>query len=135
MPKLYKKQKLCGKIAIEALFAKDSPDVSACLAFPLRAAWRPNGKRLCDAPLQFMISVPKRRLRHAVDRVKMRRRIREAFRLCQNEYPLPDGSRLDVAFVYIDNSLQPYAKVERAMHKLMAAIAGADARPHDEKSC
>lgn len=133
MPRLYKKQKLCSKIAIEALFAKSGPDVVSCLAFPLRAAWRPNPSRSSDAPIQFMISVPKRRLRHAVDRVKMRRRIREAFRLSHQLYPLPEDARIDVAFVYIDNSLQPYAKVERAMHKLLAAMSGADPLPDNEK--
>lgn len=125
MLRLYKKQKLCSKTAIEALFEKNSPDAAACLAFPLRAVWKANPSRRSDAPVQFLISVPKRRLRHAVDRVKMRRRIREAFRLCQHIYPLPAGCRVDLAFVYIDNSLQPYAKVEKAMHKVLQAVAGA----------
>lgn len=132
MLRLYKKEKLCSKIAIEALFAKNSPDVASCLAFPLRAAWRPNPSRASDAPIQFMISVPKRRLRHAVDRVKMRRRIREAFRLCHQLYPLPQGCRVDLALVYVDNSLQPYAKVEKAMHKVLEAIAGAHQHADNE---
>ena len=120
--RLYKKQKLCSTLAIDALFGKSADSYSA-LAYPIRAAFRANPKRSSDAPLQFLISVPKKRLRHAVDRVKMRRRIREAFRLHQHLCVMQPGSRIDVAFVYVASDLQPYAKVERAMLKLLNAIA------------
>ncbi len=57
-------------------------------------------------PIQFMITVPKKKRRHAVDRVLMRRRIREAFRLLW--HPLRDiikqdpGIRtLSLAIVYM----------------------------------
>ena len=72
--RLYKKQRLCSPTAIEALFAR-TPDCSGALAYPLRAVWRPDPGRRSDSPLAFVIVVPKRRLRHAVDRVRMRRLI------------------------------------------------------------
>lgn len=121
MLRLYKKEKLCSTLAIEALFGRGA-DVMSCLAFPLRAVWRPNPGRRSDAPMQFLISVPKRRLRHAVDRVQMRRRVREAYRLAHQDITLPDGTRLDVAFVYVSNQLEPYDKVARAMHKILTQI-------------
>lgn len=70
-----------------------------------------------------MISVPKKRLRHAVDRVTMRRRIREAYRLLRDAHPMPEGARFDVAFIYVDSSLQPYSKVASAMEKMLSRIA------------
>lgn len=121
MLRLYKKQKLCSPTAIAQLFVRGG-DTSSALAHPLRAVWRQDPGRRSDAPAQFLISVPKKRLRHAVDRVAMRRRIREAYRLLHQEYPLPDGARLDIAFVYVANSLEPYARVEKAMRRLLAAI-------------
>lgn len=124
MLRLYKKQKLCSAVAIDALFGKGA-DICSCLAFPLRAVWRENAGRKSDAQLQFMISVPKKRLRHAVDRVKMRRRIREAFRLHHQQYPLPEGHRVDVIFVYVNSGLLPYAKVERAMIKILSQLTSA----------
>lgn len=84
--------------------------------------WADRGTRQGDAPLQFLISVPKKKLRHAVDRVKMRRRIREAFRLHRHEYALPEGTRADIVFVYLASDLVDYGKVERAMCRLLEAV-------------
>ena len=59
-------------------------------------------------PVQFMITVPKKKRKHAVDRVLMRRRIREAFRL--QWHPLrkliredPAIRTLSLAIVYMDS--------------------------------
>lgn len=119
---LYKKEKLCSVVAIEQLFGRGGADFSR-LAYPLRAVARNNPRRHSDAPMAFLISVPKKRLRHAVDRVLMRRRIREAFRLNRPEFPLPPGIRLDLAFVYISDSPAPYPAVVRAMRRILAALA------------
>ena len=93
---LYKKEKLCSVVAIEQLFGRGGADFSR-LAYPLRAVARNNPRRKSDAPVAFLISVPKKRLRHAVDRVRMRRLIREAYRLQKGAYPVAPGLRLDLA--------------------------------------
>ncbi len=93
---------------------------------------RPNPGRSSDAPVAFLISVPKKRLHHAVERVTMRRRIREAYRLNHLSYALPEASRLDVAFVYVADRLCPYAGIERAMKKLLEALSDNYSRAHDE---
>lgn len=116
--RLYKKQKLCSTTAIDMLFAPGQGSKGA-LAYPLRALWRNNSSRRCDAPVQMLISVPKKRLRHAVDRVKMRRRVREAFRLNHQDFTPQPGTRLDMAFVYVGNGLEPYALVEQAVRRLL----------------
>lgn len=127
--RLYKKDKLCSVIAIDRLFAAGvrgrdgAPGVHTALAYPLRMVWTVNMQRHCDAPLQFLISVPKKRLRHAVDRVLMRRRTREAFRLNRHNYPLVDGIRVDVAFIYVGNGIEPYTVVDAAMQRLLARLA------------
>lgn len=120
--RLYKKQRLCSPTAIEALFAR-TPECYGALTYPLRAVWRHNPERRSDAPAAFVIVVPKRRLRHAVDRVLMRRRIREAYRLHQHDLDLPQGLRLDLGFVYVGNSIEPYATIERAMLRLLEKIS------------
>lgn len=120
--RLYKKQRLCSPTAIEALFAPGSR-ADAALYYPLRAVWRDNPGRRSDAPLAFVIMVPKRRLRHAVDRVLMRRRIREAFRLLRHDCTLPPGTRRDVAFVYVANAPADFDRVARAMTHLLADIS------------
>ena len=119
--RLYKKEKLCSTVAVEQLFMRGS-DTTGALDYPLRAVWRPNPRRHSDAPVAFLISVPKKRLRHAVDRVAMRRRIREADRLQRHLYPMPPGTRFDLAFVYVADRLMPYTAVHAAMGKLLARM-------------
>ncbi|MDE6288762.1 MAG: ribonuclease P protein component [Muribaculaceae bacterium] len=120
--RLYKKEKLCSAVAIDSLFSRGSGAFSA-LSYPVRAVWRKDDKRRSDAPIAFVISVPKKRLRHAVDRVTMRRRIREAYRLCRPSHPLPADTRLDVAFIYVADRLTPYSDVNRAVNRIMERIA------------
>jgi len=123
--RLYKKEKLCSVVAIEQLFGRGGAELSR-LAYPLRMVARTNLRRSSDAPVAFLISVPKKRLRHAVDRVLMRRRIREAYRL--NRAQTLDAMaaaacRVDLAFIYVADRLSDYRDVERAMRRLMQALA------------
>lgn len=117
--RLYKKEKLCSETAIASLFNHETTDTRRALAFPLRAVWRVNEQRHADCP-QFLVMVPKRRVRHAVDRVTMRRRIREAYRL--NRRLIPADLRLDIAFVYVADRPLPYADISRAMMRLLTKI-------------
>ena len=117
--RLYKKEKLCSATAIDALFAPGSGALRA-MAFPVRDVWRENGSRHADCP-QFLIMVPKKRLRHAVDRVTMRRRIREAYRL--NRHLFPSDRRVDIAFIYVASELRPYSDVERGVTRVLRQIS------------
>lgn len=118
---LYKKEKLCSVVAIDQLFGNGGAEFSR-LAYPLRAIARNNVRRSSDAPVAFLISVPKKRLRHAVDRVTMRRRIREAYRLSSLRQRTPGALRLDVAFVYVADKPLPYSAVERAMRRILEGL-------------
>lgn len=120
---LNKSEKLCSQTAIDALFASRTAAKGA-LAYPLRlvAMERTTPRRPGAARVQFLISVPKKRLRHAVDRVLMRRRIREAYRLHRNLIPDEPGRNLDVAFIYIGSTLTSYARIERAMSRLLSGL-------------
>ena len=119
---LYKKEKLCSVVAIEQLFGRGGADFFF-LVYPLRAVARNNPRRKSDAPVAFLISVPKKRLRHAVDRVRMRRLIREAYRLQKGAYPVAPGLRLDLAFVYVADSLKSYASVAEAMRRILSSLS------------
>ncbi len=117
--KLHKSEKLCSSTAIDALFARKG---KGALAFPVRMVVA-KGERSHGAQVQFLISVPKKRLRHAVDRVTMRRRIRESFRLNRHLLPeLPEGMTVNVAFIYVASQLVPYHKVEKAICRLLPQI-------------
>lgn len=124
--RLYKREKLCSDTAIDKLFAAGRANkgvagelVNSAVAYPWRAMWTVNESRRADNP-QFLISVPKKRLRHAVDRVQMRRRCREAYRLNRNLLDME--TRLDIAFIYIADGLSAYDRTERSMRKLLSRI-------------
>jgi len=130
--RLYKKEKLCSTIAIEQLFMRGGEGVKAALAYPLRAVWRQNGRRSSDAPMAFVISIPKKRLRHAVDRVKMRRRVREAYRLARPDFQMPENTRIDLAFIYVSDKLCSYGAIDRAVRKLMGIMRDEQCSVDDE---
>lgn len=126
--RLYKKEKLCSKTAIDNLFspAKDCAGENV-MAYPWRAVWRHRSfedKRPECA--QFLITVPKRRLRHAVDRVRMRRIMREAYRL--NRQLLPPDRALDIAFIYVASKITSFDDSVKSIRKIFSRIS-------TEKTC
>lgn len=118
--RLYKKEKLCSKNAIDMLFARREGNV--CTSFPMRAVWRINNKRE-NKNVQFLVSIPKKRFKHAVDRVKLRRQVRESYRLNRHYLPLEENTAIDIAFIYIGSSIEKYEEIERAIIKLLQKIS------------
>ncbi len=118
--RLYKREKLCSETAIDLLFSRQGGG-QAALLYPLRAVWRHNDKRGGGA--QFLISVPKKRLRHAVDRVAMRRLIREAYRLRRMHLGEAATMPVDIAFTYVADSRTDFRRIASAMSRALKRIA------------
>ncbi len=98
---LHKAERLNRKKVIEKMFAGGSRSFSL---FPLRVVWLPVDE--LDAPVSILVSVSKRRFKRAVKRNRVKRRVREAYRL--NKQPLLEavertGCRLAVAFIYLSD--------------------------------
>ncbi|MEM7109019.1 MAG: ribonuclease P protein component [Bacteroidota bacterium] len=66
---------------------------------------------------QVLISVPKRNFKRAVDRNRLKRRIREAYRL--NKSLLADSEKLLIAYIYTSKEILAYAEIEK---KLIAGL-------------
>lgn len=130
---LRKSAKLRHRTLVQDLFKKGKSVYSGPLRVTFRALSEDELKssfkvRVPDltGPVQFMITVPKKKRRHAVDRVLMRRRIREAFRLQWHTLKKliqedPDIRTLSLAIVYMhtDNS---------GMDEITAAVGSALAK-------
>jgi len=120
--RLYKSEKLCSRTAVGNVFSSGG---SASIAYPLRAVFRfhePAG----EAPAQFLITIPKKKIRTAVGRVLLRRRTREAYRLNRDIlYPALQqaGVAVDIAFVYLSTDKAPYEVIEAKMQELLRRIA------------
>ncbi|MBR1485042.1 MAG: ribonuclease P protein component [Prevotella sp.] len=119
-----KRERLSSKKQIDLLFG--SGQSKSFVAFPLRAVWmvgEGDGQAGPVAP-QVLVSVPKKRLRHAVDRNRAKRQVREAYRLSKQELlaALPEGRRLSVAFVWLSDSLEPSQLVSSRVARLLQRI-------------
>lgn len=121
--KLSKEEKLRSRTSVERLFDEGK----SLMAFPLRAVYRL--RQPGDAPAQFLITIPKKRIRKAVMRVTLRRRTREAYRLNRRQLllePLADlECGVDMAFIYLDNTPAPYSVISEKVTNLLTRITAA----------
>ena len=119
-----KAERLCSKKHIEALFAGDNRSLTA---YPLRAVYTEteNEKIVNSKSVSLLISVSKRHFKHAVDRNRAKRLIREAYRLNKGLLldHLPENTQLDLAFIWMSDELCDYAIVETKMKILLQRIA------------
>lgn len=120
---LSKEERICSKKLINELFTGNGRSMTA---FPLRAVFM---KRTIvdDQPRAAMlVSVPKRYFKHAVDRNRVKRQVREAFRrnksiITQNL--TDDHEAVAIAFVWLTNEKYPSSEVENRMVRLLTRIS------------
>ena len=116
-----KPERLNKKKIIEKMFAGGSRSFSI---FPLRVVWLPVEK--LDAPVSILVSVSKRRFKRAVKRNRVKRQIREAYRLNKTCLLTPlaeKGRRLAIAFIYLSDELMDSALIEEKMKVALVRIA------------
>ena len=121
--RLYKSEKLCSRTAVSNLFGGKGGN--STIAYPLRAVFRFHDLQ-GESPAQFLITIPKKKIRHAVGRVLLRRRTREAYRLNRNLlYPALQeaGVAADIAFIYLSTDEAPYEVIEAKMQELLRRIS------------
>ncbi|WP_298071509.1 ribonuclease P protein component [uncultured Bacteroides sp.] len=122
MNRLRKPERLNKKKIIEKMFAGGSRSFSI---FPLRVVWLPVEE--LDVQASILISVSKRRFKRAVKRNRVKRQIREAYRM--NKPILLDSDalnkkeyRLAIAFIYLADELMDSTLVEEKMKTALARI-------------
>ena len=94
-------------------------------AFPLRAVYHLRERQEGDEPVQMLVSVPKKRFHHAVDRNRVKRQVREAYRQCKQQLhdALPDDQALLVAFVWLSDKHLPTSEVASRVGTLVRRIS------------
>ena len=113
------KEHLKSKRVIEKLYAEGASVTS----YPLRAVFLEQEEQ--EPTAAILISVAKRRFRHAVDRNLVKRRIREAYRTSKHPFVealKAKGKKMAVAILYIDTRHNSTEFIKRKMEKLLAGI-------------
>ncbi len=78
-------------------------------------------------PAQSMFVVPKKSFKKAHDRNKLKRRMREAFRLNKTEFyqKLQNENKLmNLAFIFISKKSESYQSIEKATKALLIKAGG-----------
>lgn len=93
-------------------------------AFPIRAVWSLRQRGAHDAPVQVLVSVPKKRLHHAIDRNRTKRQMREAYRLSKQPLlaVLPAEQSLAIALIWQSDRLESSSLIATRMAKLISRI-------------
>lgn len=102
-----KVERLSGKIRLDKLFETGK----SFNTFPFKVIWL----EVADtaAPVQIVVSVPKRIFKRAVDRNRLKRLMREAYR--KNKHLLYnhlEKKKLHVIFIYTSKTIMTYSEVE-----------------------
>jgi len=117
-----KRERIVSLKVIESLFGGGNSQSVA--VFPLRVVFMLSLRQPDNAPVQVLISVPKKRFKHAVDRNRVKRQVREAFRRHKDilSQAVPDNQKLLLAFIWLTDEHRPTAEVEKRVVSLMKRI-------------
>ncbi len=110
-----KSEKLKSKKTIELLF-EEGKTVSK---FPIKLFYILTIKS--EIP-QAGFAVPKKKINQAVDRNRIKRQLREAYRLQKHLLKNKNGLKFALLFLYICKDKLPYASIETAMKSLLKKL-------------
>ena len=114
----------CGSVfvsnLVDKLFVGGSS--TSMSAFPVSGGYMLDDRTEGDPEVQMMVSVSKRHFKRAVKRNRVKRQLREAYRRNKQVLhmsPWPDGTKLVMAFIWLDDNMHDSALVEARMKNLL----------------
>ena len=117
-------ERLKSRKQIEVLFSEGN----SVTRFPLKIIYRIIPIDPGETPLKFMVTVPKRRFKKAVDRNLLKRRVREAYRQ-ENQglkKAMPAGYGMDLAVLYLAPEIRDFNEIREklvlSLQKLERAV-------------
>ncbi len=118
-------ERMVSKKLIDTLFGGGHS--RSAVAYPVRAVYMVGGRGEKDAAVQVLVSVSKRHFKRAVKRNRVKRQIREAYRL--NKHALTelveqsDGKALALAFIWQADRLYDSQRVSGSVKTLLEKVA------------
>lgn len=116
-------ERLVSRTLIETLFGNG--DSHSLAAFPLRAVYLSRPRPADGQPVQLLVSVSKRHFKHAVDRNRVKRQLREAYRRRRQLLmsAIGDDEQLLLALLWLSDSHCPSAEVDKRVANLLRRVA------------
>ena len=121
MQTLKKDERLRKKQIIDDLFSSGK----TFHIYPFTVVWK-NTEQNLKFPAQILFSVPKKKFRKAVDRNKIKRFLREAYRKNKEEHLYKPLNNLEnkcvFAIVYTANEILPYIEIEQKIISVLKRL-------------
>lgn len=112
-----KSARLSSRKDIKELFEKGS----SFFLFPFKVLYLEDQKEN-NPSHQILISVPKRHHKTAVNRNRIKRLIREAYRLNQHILSEVSDKKLLIAYIYVSGDVLQYKEVESKLKKVLIRL-------------
>ena len=115
-----KKQKLCSETVIKVMFSNGKSFTTSSV----RLVWKEDNNE-DEVTVKSIIVVPKKKIRLAVKRNIIRRRMKEAYRLhkIELENMLKDKKlQLSIAMIYQKDKILPYKTVEEEIKLILERL-------------
>jgi len=113
-----KSERLCSKKLIKELFNRGS----SFYTHPFKVIFLPNPDQEV-VQHQLLISVPKRNFKKAVDRNKIKRRIKEAYRLNKKHFPVDANNPLMIAYIYTAKESLKYELIQEKLKNSLLRLS------------
>jgi ribonuclease P protein component len=116
-----KKERLKSNLSVQDLI-RNGQTLSS---FPLKLYWNKEDDPSQKYPVKMAVSVPKKKIRRAVDRNLLKRRIRESYR--QNKCDLYDllnqsDLKLLIVIMFIADDLTSYERIDSGLKNLFLKL-------------
>lgn len=120
-----KEERIYRKTEIDKLFNRGGSRSMA--AFPVRLVYLKTDAEAGVPDVRVLVSVSKKCFKRAVKRNRVKRQLREAFRLNKSilyeQLEQQEGTALLIALIWIDDKLWPTSEVEKKVVNLMHRLS------------
>jgi len=119
---LKKHERLKSKLLLDRLFESGK----SSFAYPIKLVYLKEPLPDGEWPLLFSVTVPKKKIKSAVSRNLVKRRVREAYRLhkldIQDQLLESNSHRLAIMLIYIESEIKEYKVIEKSVLKLLKKL-------------